>query len=141
MSTMHKSAVAHIGAPPAVTWEAVTVRLWPNWAAAGFHGPARDDQQMRFSMHHGSGAGRSEWTLLVTPAGGGRSVINCEPHRVQKIRNFPGEDSNLPSSSSPLVHENLSRGTPASEEKAAPCALRQDSQWQWRIGPSGASTL
>ena len=78
MSTMHKSAVAHIGAPPAVTWEAVTVRLWPNWAAAGFHGPARDDQQMRFSMHHGSGAGRSEWTLLVTPAGGGRSVINCE---------------------------------------------------------------
>ena len=68
-----------------------------------------------------------------------RSAIRCEPHRVQKRRNLPGEDSNAPSSSLPRVQRNFSRGTAVTDEKAAPCVLRQVWQWQCTMRSSGAS--
>ena len=37
-----------------------------------------------------------------------RSAMRCEPHRVQKRRNLPGEDSKAPSSSRPRTQRNFS---------------------------------
>lgn len=49
-----------------------------------------------------------------------RSAKRCEPHREQKRRNLPGDDSNAASSSWPRIHRNFSRGTLAIEENADP---------------------
>jgi len=69
-----------------------------------------------------------------------RSAINCEPQLEQNQRSFPGDDSNALIRSWPFVQRKLWRGTAAMDEKAAPCALRQLSQWQWPIGPIAEST-
>ena len=51
--------------------------------------------------------------------------VNLLPHREQKRRTLPGEDSNADSNASPRVQRNASRGTGDRLEKAAPWALRQ----------------
>ena len=47
-----------------------------------------------------------------------RSAMRCEPQRVQKRRNLPGDNSTAPSRSSPRIQRNVSRGTAVTEEKA-----------------------
>ncbi|MHC2281142.1 hypothetical protein ACVME8_007785 [Bradyrhizobium diazoefficiens] len=67
------------------------------------------------------------------------SAMMCEPQRVQKRRNLPGEDSNA-ASSSPRTHRNAARGTGITLENAEPCVLRQVWQWQCTKGAGSAST-
>lgn len=69
-----------------------------------------------------------------------RAATMCDPHREQKYRVLPGEDSKPFSKSSPLVQRKRSRGTLVTVEKAEPCVLRQGRQWQCTIGPGLAST-
>jgi hypothetical protein len=59
---------------------------------------------------------------------------------VQNRRSFPGDDSKLDNSSSPRSQRKAARGTGMTVENAAPWVLRQVVQWQWTIGPAGAST-
>ena len=78
-------------------------------------------------------------TLNIRYRRSGHSEMMWEPQVAQKRRNLPGEDSYAFRLSSPEIHRNLSRGILAAEVKAAAWALRQVTQWQWRIGESMAS--
>lgn len=78
MGNVSHSISASAAAPAAVAWEVITMRFWPHFAAGGFHDPVRDDAGMRLTMHHGSGAGRSEYVLRVSPETDSRCSINYE---------------------------------------------------------------
>ena len=63
-------------------------------------------------------------------------LIRGEPQRVQKQRNWPGDDSNLPTRDSPSTKRKSLVGTDAFVAKEAPEAFRHWPQWQWTLGPS-----
>src|SRR5215471_9153168 len=62
-----------------------------------------------------------------------------EPHRPQKQRFTPGEDSHSLSNSAPVRKQKAADETEALLAKAAPEALRHWLQWQLVTGPSSAS--
>jgi hypothetical protein len=62
-----------------------------------------------------------------------------EPHRPQKHRRFPGEDSHSLSSADPAINRNAAAGMEALLANAAPDAFRHWLQWQFVIGPISAS--
>jgi hypothetical protein len=59
-----------------------------------------------------------------------------EPHRPQKHRRFPGEDSHSFNSSSPATDRNEAVGIVAPVPKDAPDAFRHWPQWQLLIDVS-----
>ena len=73
-------------------------------------------------------------TLNIRYRRSGCSDRMWEPQVAQKRRNLPGDDSYAFRLSSPEIQGNRSRGIPAAEVKAVAWALRQVTQWQWRIG-------
>src|SRR5215472_7501427 len=68
-----------------------------------------------------------------------RSAIMCEPHREQKRRNLPGDDSYDLSRSSPLIHRNDWRGTGITLENADARLTRATRLSE--VPPSSASRL
>ena len=75
------------------------------------------------------GVSRQPIRSIMVPVAG-RSATIWEPHREQKNRVLPGEDSKPFNRLSPLVQRNRSRGTLVTVENAEPCAFRQVTQWQ-----------
>ena len=78
-------------------------------------------------------------TLNIRYRRSGCSDRMWEPQVAQKRRNLPGDNSYAFRLSSPEIQRNRSRGIPAAEVKAVAWALRQVTQWRWRIGKSIAS--
>ena len=62
-----------------------------------------------------------------------------EPHRPQKHRRFPGEDSHSFSSPAPVTNRNEAAGIVAPVPNAAPDAFRHCPQWQLLTAFSSAS--
>jgi hypothetical protein len=68
-----------------------------------------------------------------------RSAMMWDPHSAQNQRSLPGDDSKDLRTGSPRVQRKRSRGTVATLDIAAPCALRQVRQWQWAMPSTTAS--